>query len=251
MTGIEIRHRQVAFEAAALDVVEGTVIHPGKGHDRVLCRDGFLGVADGATPLIATWPDAGAFAALALAELARSAGIAAGRDMWSAAMVAAARRSSARAPVVSCSVAVVRAVGRVTELAVLGDCTAIVETSTGKRAQVHDDTPRRLDAAVARSAPAGRQAALLHNRQAMNSPGGYWIFSTDPAAAEHVRVARLATDAVRTVLLFTDGVAPTAAAEDRPEQARADVERLVRGDLGPVARPDDAGFVLARRRQTD
>jgi len=133
---------------------------------------------------------------------------------------------------------------------VLGDCTAIVETSTGQRVQVHDDTPRRLDAAVARSAPADRQVALLRNRKAMNSPDGYWIFSTDPAAAEHVRIAQVATDAVRTVLLFTDGVAPTAAAEDRPEQARADVERLARGDLGPAARLDDAGFVLAHRRQT-
>jgi Protein phosphatase 2C len=214
-----------------------TISHPGKGHDRLLCMDGFAGAADGATPLGAGWPDAGEFAGTALASLARAAGgEPSSRELWAAAITAAAGSPGAVQPFVSCSVAIARTIAGDIEVAVLGDCTAVVELTDGRRVTLHDPAVPRADAQCAGLPPAERAECHLRNRRRMNTPGGYWIFATDPAAAEHVRTARLPPERIAAVLLCTDGFAAGVdlGGDLEPSVARAAPERFA----------DDAAFVL-------
>jgi serine/threonine protein phosphatase PrpC len=56
---------------------------------------------------------------------------------------------------------------------------------------------------------AARRAALIDRLQSqrarMNSPGGYWIFSVDPAAADHLDRMDVRLDGAGHLLLATDG----------------------------------------------
>jgi hypothetical protein len=198
---------RVQLAGAPFDVDSLVVSHPGKGHDRVLVEDDFVGVADGATPLGTDWPNAGDFAATALrclAERARDQSLA--RDFWSAAILAAAARTGAVQPRASCSAAVVRGIDddRL-EVSVLGDCTALIEVR-GRTVRLYDPTIQRLDHLVTAYEDEARAAVLLRHRRLMNSPGGYWIFATDPAAADHLHTARVARHELSALLLHSDGL---------------------------------------------
>jgi hypothetical protein len=203
-----LEHRPLPFAhigGASFRVESWIRLHPRKGHDRALTTPSFAGVADGATPLQEAWPDSGAFAQLALEALERAAaGDGRIRDIWANAIEEAGAKELAPQPEVSCSVAIVRSVGTSIEVSVLGDCTAIVITDDARHV-VHDPAVQELDARAARLTT-DKAATLLRHRALMNTGDGYWIFSKDPAAADHVLHLTVPAHDVREVILHTDGL---------------------------------------------
>ena len=176
---------------------------PGKGHDRYLVADDFLGVADGATPLRPEWPDPGPFAAAALAAL-RAEASAPAFDVH-AVFERAIRRAGSPGPTVSCAVAITVRHGDRLTVAVLGDCTATLRLADGRSITVTDPAVRALDAAALGGNPEELQARFLDHRLRMNQPGSYWILADQPAAAEHVTSETVPADLVTEVVLETDG----------------------------------------------
>jgi len=109
--------------------------------------------------------------------------------------------------------------GEALTFAALGDCKALVRskgrdaTLLGRRTAVTSDdrvnrAVRRLqaeglsDPAAYRDRLAGQ---LRANRARMNTPGGYWVFSLHPEAAEHLDLDDRRIEAPATVILMTDG----------------------------------------------
>jgi len=106
------------------------------------------------------------------------------------------------------------------ELAALGDCRALLRTADGV---VRSLGPRRLDLgdalvnaavrtlqatgvrdpAAVRERLAGR---LRETRTRMNRPGGYWVFSIEPAAAGHLDLDRAELAPGAVLLLVSDGL---------------------------------------------
>ena len=192
--------------------------HPGKGHDRHLSADGFVGVADGATPLEAGWPDSGEFAAFALSALAAGRGTP--QDAFRAAIRRAAEVYDVPDGSVSCAVAVAVFAGARVTVAVLGDCVARVELADGRSVEVTDPAVQRLDALAAGEPDAERaRRRLLEHRRTMNTDGGYWIFARDPRAADHLRSLTVDEDELVSLTLLTDGGAALLAAADPADDA--------------------------------
>ncbi|WP_398862875.1 protein phosphatase 2C domain-containing protein [Streptomyces pakalii] len=116
----------------------------------------------------------------------------------------------------SATVAVARTGDDLFEWLVLGDCTAVVEAGQVVRA-VTDDRLAKV-APRARKALAAAEPGSEHRKEAhralveeergyLNTPGGYWVAATDPAAAGQalngVEDARI----VKRAALLTDGAA--------------------------------------------
>ena len=193
-----------------LDVHERTAV--GKGHDRWHAGPGFLAVADGATPLLPSWPDPGLFAERALSALHNEVVRARRRHHVDirAIIAEAVRRTvptSEGSPwTASCAVAL--AVWHADDLilAALGDCTVRATPAIGGAVTVTDPAIARLDRAVGRlDTESERSERRMAVRRSMNRPDSYWVFANDPAAGHHAHTAHLNTASVRQVELWSDG----------------------------------------------
>jgi serine/threonine protein phosphatase PrpC len=180
----------------------------GKGHDRHFIRPDFVGIADGATPLDPSWPsNPGEFAAFALAELARAsrqehADIV---TVWRQAISRAANEFSVVEPQLSCSLAIARRTGDVIELACLGDCGAIILCRDGSLMSIRDDVISEFDSEADGASGEEVQRILLRNRASLNTLGGYWAFSANTDAADHILTSRIRVDELENLVLYTDG----------------------------------------------
>jgi hypothetical protein len=179
---------------------------PGKGHDRVLVQENFAGVADGATPLGPEWGDPGPFAQAALDGLARTDptvhGVA-GAFRDAIRQVESATSVHAEA---TCAVAAAWFDATTVNVGVLGDCLAAVVQVDGTNVLYTDRSVSRLDAEALAVAAPDRLDLLRRHRRAANTPEGYWIFGTDPQAAEHVSSGRHPLSEVVAIFLASDGV---------------------------------------------
>lgn len=156
----------------------------------------------------------------------------------------------------SCTVAMVRARGEHVDYLVLCDSSVVFEDERGVTV-VHDDRTETLPAYDRHSV--GR----LRNR-----PGGFWVASTDPAAAAEAVTGSVASSGLRRLLLCTDGVSRLTEffqlswgevfdlAEQSGPYAVIDAVRsyetsrpdlLVRPGRGPVKQHDDATLAVLRR----
>ena len=114
----------------------------------------------------------------------------------------------------SATVVVARARGGYVEYLVLADSVLLIETNDGQIRAISDQ--READAAAPyraalHSAPQGpaRDRALREFMTAMqnhrNRQGGFWVASTDPAAADEAITDQVAVDDVRALALLSDG----------------------------------------------
>jgi hypothetical protein len=206
-----------AFEIQVLDLAAAH-----KDQDRHLVTDGFIGVADGATPLVGAHPpmaDPGPFAGRVLAGL---------RDASTEPLEVALRRiidresaGTAADPRArtspSCTVAVVRGYRGRLEAAVLGDCEVIVLGTRGIRV-VSDAHLRRLDrqalAELRRQLRTGVEPSiarrsilplLRRHRASMNQPTTYWVVAQKREAAGHLRRGWFSVAEARAILVASDG----------------------------------------------
>lgn len=116
----------------------------------------------------------------------------------------------------SAGVAIVRLDGGVLRWLVLGDVTVVLDT-TGGIVTVSD---QRISASAAHQraeadrhliGTAEKAAALVEMKHAelaaRNTPDGYWIAATDPAAVEHAITGETPLDTVHRLAVLTDGAA--------------------------------------------
>lgn len=202
---------------------------PGKGHDAVLVGPEFAAVADGATPLRGPGStDASSlagdnqavrnFSAAALDQLHahRTLDV---QAMFAAAITALGSSTAGAEPPGTCTVALVRGRGSELTVAVLGDCAAVLARTDGQVQVVHDDRVATLDdqvvAGLRQKLATGmnyQQAIqqltplLQANRRRHNTPDGYWVIGSDPAAATHVYTSSCPAELVEAVLVCTDGL---------------------------------------------
>lgn len=190
----------------------------GKGHDAGLVGDGFVGLADGSTPLLRSEDiDAHAYARLALERLCRHRSLAP-REMFREALAEAEASSAPIAESPSCTAVAVTASDGLLRGGLLGDCLAVIRHRDGRCTVAWDRRLDRFDGPVAArmardvaggmSLESAREAAgpqLLANRNEANTKGSYWLFADDPAAAEHVSLLSAPLGEVEDLLLCTDG----------------------------------------------
>lgn len=104
------------------------------------------------------------------------------------------------------TVAAVREAAGRAEWLVLGDATVVVEHTSGQVTATTDDRLEHLpdppitDAEVRTYEPS-------YVAQHRNQPGGFWVASTVPEAADHALTGETPREQVRRVLLCTDGIA--------------------------------------------
>lgn len=201
-TRIRVGEASLEVQACLSDVAN-------KGHDRYLVRSGFMGVADGATPLEPHWPqDVGEFADAALSSLSQRAGNPAStlRDIWRGAVLDVLKIYGPTEPKLSTGVAIARAVGPELEVSTIGDCEILVELDSEVVNHIRDPRLRNLDAlAAAKPSVEEERFQLLSTRSSMNSENGYWIFAGNPEVANHIVSARYPIRNVSALLLYTDG----------------------------------------------
>lgn len=181
---------------------------PGKGQDRYLIRSDFIGVADGATPLDSSWPsDSGAFSEFALNELAGASEMAEMEivSVWRQAISKTAQHFSVIEPQLSCGVAIARRSGDTIETSTLGDCGAIILDRRGSIISIRDNRLSELDHEVDLASGEDAQRKKLANRDSLNSPGGYWAFSANTDAADHILTSRIRLQDLECLILYTDG----------------------------------------------
>lgn len=190
--------------------------HPSKGHDRQMVRDGFVGVADGATPLVTGGRDPGQFAARALQSLWNAGGDANldGKDVWRQAIENVQDAAGAHTSPASCSLVAVRERGSSLEFGSLGDCSLVVELVDGDLLHANDSRIGALDRRAARALFPRRR--LIRNRRLMNTARGYWIFADSPEAAEHVQWIVVSADRVAAFVMSTNGLSAAARSEGPP-----------------------------------
>jgi hypothetical protein len=201
---------------------------PGKGHDAVLVGPEFAAVADGATPLREPGSAEASsrsednqavrtFSAAALDQLRahRRLDVPA---MFAAAITALGSTAGTEPPG-TCTVALVRGRGAGLMFAVLVDCAAVLARTDGRVQVVHDDRVATLDdqvvtalrqrlaAGMSYQQAIGQLTPLLQaNRRRHNTPGGYWVVGSDPAAAAQVSTLSCPAERVEAVLVCTDGL---------------------------------------------
>lgn len=177
-----------------------------KGHDRLLTGPTFAGVADGATPLLPAWPNSGPFAESALLALRASTREQSGSEAWISAIAMVNHEYGNPGPELSCGVAVAYPCDEMVVVETIGDCGAVIETTSGDLQVLAEQSLSRLDAEAKRLKRAQDiRDRLVENRLSMNKPGSYWCFSGQSSAAEHLARLTLRFDSVASVLLFTDG----------------------------------------------
>lgn len=98
----------------------------------------------------------------------------------------------------SSTLAVARVCGGTLEYLVLCDSPILLAHPGGRLTLLADDRLARLP---------GRRPYLPEQvRACRNRPGGFWVASTEPAAAQHAIQGAIGLDSVTDVALFTDGV---------------------------------------------
>jgi Protein phosphatase 2C len=190
----------------------------GKGHDAGLVSDGFVGLADGSTPLLDSDAiDAHAYACIALDRLRRHRSLVP-EEMFRRALAEAEAPSGSIAHRPSCTTIALTAIEGHLFAALLGDCLGAIRHRDGRCTVAWDRRLDRFDGPVAaqmasdvadgRSLEAAREAAgpqLLANRNEANTEGAYWLFADDPTAAGHLSLISTPLEEVEEVLLCTDG----------------------------------------------
>jgi hypothetical protein len=192
---------------------------PGKGQDAHLAVDGFVGVADGSTPLLGSVPGSSVaqFAHRVLEALLDHT-VAAREDMIREALQDLGPPAPAVEEGVSCTAALVRTHRGYLEAGVIGDCRVIARSPTTTIALTDD----RLDTYDARAAElfantiqaggdesqarAAIDDMLLAHRRLANTPGAYWLMTGDARAATQWRWTTLPRD-TQALLLCSDGFA--------------------------------------------
>lgn len=101
------------------------------------------------------------------------------------------------------------------EWLVLGDVLVVLETTDGLH--LIEDGHDHVAASEQREADryligtSEKIDAMLRMKHAelaaRNTPGGFWVASTDPQAANHAKHGKLSVDQVSRVLMLTDGAA--------------------------------------------
>jgi hypothetical protein len=190
---------------------------PGKGQDRWSVAEGFVGLADGATPLGNEPASAvGLHAGKVLEALASFRGEPA-RRMARLAIQATLPLAKTHVPPLSCTAAMARTSKGGIELVVLGDSLAVVEAG-GRLRTIRDPRPGKIDQAVvsrlgrliesglpADEALRAVSGDLKANRMRMNRSDSFWSFSTQIDAGRHVLYRLYRPDLVDSILLATDG----------------------------------------------
>lgn len=193
---------------------------PVKGQDRLLVRDDFAGVADGATPVASSPRDVGDFAAAALMAIAGHEPTSL-RQAVRCAIREVGHLTDDPAATPSATLALAQARGGHLELGVLGDCLAVVALRDGATLVVPRDVrlleiDRHKEAVIAGVLGQGlslqvarAQIRPLHyaQRNEMNRPGGYWVFASTPEAADHLLEVSVILESVDALLLCSDGFA--------------------------------------------
>jgi hypothetical protein len=116
----------------------------------------------------------------------------------------------------SAAVAIVQVTGRIMRYLVLGDVTVVIDSVDGIRA-VSDQrvsqtaADERAAADAMHASDPDKAAALVRMKHAelaaRNVPGGFWVATTDPAAAEHALTGEIPVTEVRQVAVLSDGAA--------------------------------------------
>jgi hypothetical protein len=152
-----------------------------------------------------------------------------------------------------------------------GDCAALLRTGRGEFAVLGDIMDKRESerARVARlSKPGGRGPAaagvreeflpaLRASRNAVNSPGGDWLFAPDAACADHAKEARIDVAVASPILLASDGFLALASDYERytPETllvAAAERGLAVLGEeLRSIEAGDPEGLKYPRFKRSD
>lgn len=116
----------------------------------------------------------------------------------------------------SAAVAIVQVTGRIMRYLVLGDVTVVIDSVDGIRVVSDQRVSRTATAerAAADAMPASdpeKAAALVRMKHAelavRNVPGGFWVATTDPAAAEHALTGDVPVSEIRQVAVLSDGAA--------------------------------------------
>ena len=193
---------------------------PDKDQDAWRVCDGFVAVADGATPL-RDEPSmvVREYAEAALDELDARRGEPASR-MVRAAIEATKHVASSQSPPLSSTVALARTVSEGIQIVVLGDCTVVVADTHGRRRTIRDRRLTRIDGEVseklARLTGAGVSLEhankaiagdLIANRSRMNRPDSYWSFSNELTASRHILHRLYSPQSVSAMLICSDGFA--------------------------------------------
>jgi hypothetical protein len=116
----------------------------------------------------------------------------------------------------SAAVAIVQVAEGTLRYLVLGDVTVVIDTANGLRV-ISDQRVSQTalaERAAADAMHAGdpeKPAALVRMKHAelaaRNVPGGFWVATTDPAAAEHALTGEISLSEVRQVAALSDGAA--------------------------------------------
>ncbi|WP_129782899.1 hypothetical protein [Promicromonospora panici] len=116
----------------------------------------------------------------------------------------------------SAAVAIVQVSEGTLRYLVLGDVTVVIDTANGLRV-VSDQRVSQTALAERAAADAmhasdpAKAAALVRMKHAelaaRNVPGGFWVATTDPAAAEHALTGEIPLSEVRQVATLSDGAA--------------------------------------------
>jgi hypothetical protein len=112
----------------------------------------------------------------------------------------------------STTVSIVRWDNTAVDVLVLGDSPVVALTVRSEIREVRDDRLRRVAAGERERLRASNgdradwRALVAAERARRNTPGGYWIAESDPAAARHARIARWDRGDLVAVLAVTDGV---------------------------------------------
>jgi len=246
-----------------MDVTFATEPTPGRRNDdHVVASDSYLVMLDGVTAP----PGAGAgcrhdvpwfvhaLAGLLVAGL--SAGDGASLRAITAEAIETLRRRHARTcdltgpDTPAATLAMLRAGDHGLDYLVLCDSSIVLERAAGGYQAITDDRTARLNAYDRESVARVR-----------NAPGGFWVASTDPAAAGEALAGTVGPGQVRRAAVLTDGAARLVehfgrgwpevfalAGEHGPRAVLAEVRRLEAG--APPAHPmrgkrfDDATFAL-------
>lgn len=191
---------------------------PRKGQDRILARDGFVGVADGSTPLLDEHEiDAGGFAEEVLESLYEHRTASGMRELVRASLGEPAQPPPKVTETATCTFCVLRDLDTRWDAAVLGDC-LVVAALDGEVVAMSDERLSTLDREAAEQLAAEIQAGataeeawaaihplLLANRLAANQEGSYWLYAGDAAVADEVISRTFEGPPPDTALLCTDG----------------------------------------------
>ena len=124
----------------------------------------------------------------------------------------------------SAGVAILRLNDSKLEYLGLGDCTAVIETTSGTIEVLQEKQLTELDhAVIERMATLCRETGcsmrearkavndhLIHNRNLRNRPSGYWIFDPSGLGIPHARHKEWPASHIKSVSLMTDGFAQLA-----------------------------------------